>query len=238
MFEIDEQRIRVVAPHVGGAFGGKPGLAAEHCVVMAAALRLRRPVKWVETRSENLVSMPHGRGQVQYVELGCKRDGEITGMRCRIVGDAGAYAGFGGALAMGPTRMMAQGVYRIPQVSFEAAIALTNTTPMGAFRGAGRPEAAAMLERIIDIAAAELAIDPVEMRRRNFLSPDEFPYTTVMRTVYDSGDYDRALTEALARRRLRRPAARAGRAPDARRPPAARDRRQRVRRGHRGRRGR
>jgi carbon-monoxide dehydrogenase large subunit len=98
---------------------------------------------------------------------------------------------------MGPTRMMAQGVYRIPRISFECAIALTNTTPMGAFRGAGRPEAAAMLERIVDLAAAELGIDPAEMRRRNFLRPDEFPYTTVMRTEYDSGDYDTALTEAL-----------------------------------------
>jgi len=197
MFELDAARVRVIAPHVGGAFGGKPGLGAEHCVVVAAAQRIGRPVKWVETRSENLIGMPHGRGQVQYVELGCKRDGTITGMRCRIIGDAGAYAGFGGALAMGPTRMMAQGVYRIPKISYECAIALTNTTPMGAFRGAGRPEAAAMLERIIDIAAAELGVDPIDMRRRNFLQPGEFPYTTVMRTVYDSGDYDTALTAAL-----------------------------------------
>jgi carbon-monoxide dehydrogenase large subunit len=197
MFDFAPERIRVVAPHVGGAFGGKPGLAAEHCVAVGAALALKRPVKWVETRSENLVSMPHGRGQVQYVQLGCKRDGTIVGMKCEIIGDAGAYAGFGGALAMGPTRMMAQGVYRIPKISYACAIALTNTTPMGAFRGAGRPEAAAMLERIIDIAAAELDIEPAEMRRRNFLQPDEFPYTTVMRTEYDSGDYDTALSEAL-----------------------------------------
>jgi carbon-monoxide dehydrogenase large subunit len=196
-FGLAPERVRVVAPHVGGAFGGKPGLAAEHCVAVGAALALQRPVKWVETRSENLVAMPHGRGQVQYVQLGCRRDGTIVGMKCQIVGDAGAYAGFGGALAMGPTRMMAQGVYRIPKISYECAIALTNTTPMGAFRGAGRPEAAAMLERVIDIAAAELGIDPAEMRRRNFLRPDEFPYTTVMRTQYDSGDYDAALSEAL-----------------------------------------
>jgi len=197
MFDLAPEKVRVVAPHVGGAFGGKPGLAAEHCVAVGAALALQRPVKWVETRSENLISMPHGRGQVQYVQLGCKRDGTIVGMKCEIVGDAGAYAGFGGALAMGPTRMMAQGVYRIPKISYACAIALTNTTPMGAFRGAGRPEAAAMLERIIDIAAAELGIEPAEMRRRNFLRPDEFPYTTVMRTEYDSGDYDTALSEAL-----------------------------------------
>ena len=199
MFELEPDRVRVIAPHVGGAFGGKPALGAEHCVVIAVARRLARPVKWVESRSENLISMPHGRGQVQYVELGCKRDGTITGLRVRIVGDAGAYAGFGGALGMGPTRMMAQGVYRIPRISFECAVALTNTTPMGAFRGAGRPEAAAKLERIMDLAAAELDLDPVEIRRRNFLQPDEFPYKTVMRAVYDSGDYDRALTEALRR---------------------------------------
>ena len=199
MFDLEPERVRVIAPHVGGAFGGKPGIAAEHCVVVGAALRLQRPVKWVESRSENLVSMPHGRGQIQYVELGCKRDGAITGMRCRIVGDAGAYAGFGGALGMGPTRLMAQGVYRIPKISYECAVALTNTTPMGAFRGAGRPEAAAMLERIMDLAAAELGLDPVEIRRRNLLQPDEFPYTTVMRAVYDSGDYDGTLTEALRR---------------------------------------
>ncbi|MDQ1478729.1 MAG: aerobic carbon-monoxide dehydrogenase large subunit [Actinomycetota bacterium] len=197
VFDLDPAKLRVVAPHVGGAFGGKPGLAAEHCVAVAAARRLKRPVKWVETRSENLIAMPHGRGQVQYVQLGCKRDGTIVGMKCQIVSDAGAYAGFGGALGMGPTRMMAQGVYRIPRISYECAVALTNTTPMGAFRGAGRPEAAAMLERIIDIAGAELGIDPAEIRRRNFLRPDEFPYTTVMRTEYDSGDYDTALTEAL-----------------------------------------
>ncbi len=197
MFDLDPARVRVVAPHVGGAFGGKPGLMAEHCVAVGAALRLQRPVKWIETRSENLVAMPHGRGQVQYVELGLRRDGTIVGMRCRIVADAGAYAGFGGALAMGPTRMMAQGVYRIPKISYETAVALTNTTPMGAFRGAGRPEAAAMLERIIDLAAVELGRDPAEIRRANFLRPDEFPYTTVMRTVYDSGDYERPLDEAL-----------------------------------------
>ncbi|MDQ1521068.1 MAG: aerobic carbon-monoxide dehydrogenase large subunit, partial [Actinomycetota bacterium] len=197
MFDVAEERVRVVAPHVGGAFGGKPGLAAEHCVAVGVARRLGRPVKWVESRSENLVAMPHGRGQVQYAELGCKRDGTIVGLRLRIVADAGAYAGFGGALAMGPTRMMAQGVYRIPTITYETAVALTNTTPVGAFRGAGRPEAAALLERIIDLAADELGIDPVEIRRRNFLQAEDFPYKTVMGTTYDNGDYDKALSEAV-----------------------------------------
>src|SRR5205823_6901740 len=128
--------------------------------------------------------------------MGFRSDGTITGMRCRVVGDAGAYAGFGGALSIGPTRTMAQGVYRIPALSYSAAVALTNTTPMGAFRGAGRPEAAAFLERIMDLAADELGIDPIEIRRRNFLQPDEFPFTTVMGTTYDIGDYGLALTRA------------------------------------------
>jgi carbon-monoxide dehydrogenase large subunit len=194
---LDREAVRVVTPFVGGAFGGKAGIVSEHGVAVAVARRLGRPVKWVETRSENLVSMPHGRGQVQYIEMGFTSAGDITGMRCRVVGDAGAYAGFGGALAMGPTRSMAQGVYRIPKVRYDVAVALTNTTPMGAFRGAGRPEAAAFLERIIDLAADELGMDPVALRRRNLLQPEDFPYRTVMGTVYDCGDYERTLDAAL-----------------------------------------
>jgi aerobic carbon-monoxide dehydrogenase large subunit len=161
------------------------------------ARKLGRTVKWVETRSENMTAMPHGRSQVQYVEMGFTRDGAIVGMRCHMVGDAGAYGGFGGGLALGPTRMMAQGTYRIPAITYDVAVAVTNTTPVGAFRGAGRPEAAAFLERIIDMAADELDIDPVEIRRRNFLSPDQFPFRTLMGTTYDCGDYDKALTEAV-----------------------------------------
>lgn len=193
----DDAQVRVIAPHVGGAFGGKAGLAPEHVVVIEAARLLGRPVTWSETRSENLTAMPHGRGQVQYAELGLRRDGQIVGLRARVVGDAGAYAGFGGALALGPTRNMAQGVYRIPAISYDAAAVLTTTTPMGAFRGAGRPEAAAMLERLMDLAAVELDVDPAAIRRRNFLAPDEFPLTTVMGSRYDSGDYAKALDEAL-----------------------------------------
>ena len=194
---VDRDRLRVVAPHVGGGFGGKAGLAADHSAAIATARHLGRAVKWVETRSENLVAMPHGRGQVQYVELGLTRDGVITGIRSRVVGDGGAYAGFGGALPMGPGRLMAQGVYRIPKMSYEVATAVTNTTPMGAFRGAGRPEAAALLERILDLAADELGIDPVDIRRRNFIGPDEFPYRTLTGANYDSGDYEAALTKVV-----------------------------------------
>jgi carbon-monoxide dehydrogenase large subunit len=197
IINLDAERMRVIAPHVGGGFGGKAGVTAEHAVVMAAALRLGRPVAWIEGRSENLVGMPHGRGQVQWVEVGFREDGTITGMRCRVLADAGAYAGFGGALAIGPTRMMAQGVYEIPLIQFDVAVAVTNTTPMGAFRGAGRPEAAEMLERIMDISADELNIDPVELRRRNLIPAFEQPLTTVMGTTYDNGDYRKALEEAV-----------------------------------------
>ena len=193
----DPERVRVVAPHVGGGFGGKAGLAPEHAVVIEAARQLGRAVTWTETRSENLTAMPHGRGQVQYGELGLRRDGTIVGLRARVVGDAGAYAGFGGALTLGPTRNMAQGVYRIPTIAYDGAAVLTTTTPMGAFRGAGRPEAAAMLERLVDMAAHELDMDPAALRRANFLQPDEFPVTTRTGSLYDSGEYEKALDEAL-----------------------------------------
>jgi carbon-monoxide dehydrogenase large subunit len=194
---VDGHAVRVIAPHVGGAFGGKAGVGYEHASVMAAARLLERPLAWVETRSENLMAMPHGRGQVQWVELGFDGEGRITGMRCRVLSDAGAYAGFGGALAIGPTRMMAQGVYRIPHIRYDVAVAVTNTTPMGAFRGAGRPEAAEFLERIMDLAAAELKIDPVELRRRNLLPAFTDPMQTVMGTEYDTGDYQKALDKVL-----------------------------------------
>jgi carbon-monoxide dehydrogenase large subunit len=194
---LDRSRVRVVAPHVGGGFGAKAGLIHEHTVVVAVARALGRPVRWAQDRSDNFVGMAHGRGQVQYVELGFDTDHRLTGMRARVVADSGAYAGFGGALALGPTRMMAQGVYRIPQIRYSAIAALTNTTPMGAFRGAGRPEAAQMLERAMDVAAGQLGVDPVELRRRNLVDPSEFPYRTVTGVEYDSGDYAAALDRAV-----------------------------------------
>jgi carbon-monoxide dehydrogenase large subunit len=197
VFSVPIEAIRVIAPHVGGGFGGKAGLQAEYSVAIGVAHRLDRPVTWTETRSENMVAMPHGRGQVQYVELGFRSDGTIVGMRVRAIGDAGAYAGFGGALLLGPSRMMAQGVYRLPKLGFEGAIAATTTTPMGAFRGAGRPEAAALLERIMDIAADELGVDPVELRLKNLLGRDQFPFRTLTGVTYDSGDYAAALREAV-----------------------------------------
>jgi carbon-monoxide dehydrogenase large subunit len=196
MVGVEMDKLRVIAPHVGGSFGAKHW-SAETLIAARLARELNRPIRWVETRSENMIGMTHGRAQVQYVELGLKRDGTITGMRCRVIGDAGAYGGFGGTLAMGSTRSMAQAVYHIPKIGFDVVVALTNTTPTGAYRGAGRPEAASLVERIIDMAADELGMDPVELRRKNLIQPDEFPYTTVTGVTYDSGDYDAPLREAL-----------------------------------------
>jgi len=151
---------------------------------------------WAETRSEAMLSM-QGRGQLDYLELGLSAEGRFTGLRCRVVGDCGAYAGFGGTFAHSTTYIMAPGVYDITELDYAGVAALTNTAPVGAFRGAGRPEAAAMIERIVDIAADELGLDPVEIRRRNFIAPSAFPYASSAGMTYDNGDYDLALTEAL-----------------------------------------
>ena len=193
---LEKDQVRVVTPHVGGAFGGKAGISYPHAAVVAAARALGRPVAWAETRSEAMLSM-HGRGQVQYAELGLKRDGRIVGLRARNIGDCGAYAGFGGSLVLGPTHIMAQGPYEIPRIDYAGIAVMTNTAPMGAFRGAGRPEAAAMLERLLDLAAYELGVPPEDIRRRNFIPKDAFPYETRTGLRYDNGNYDLALTEAL-----------------------------------------
>jgi len=193
---LEHHQVRVVARAVGGGFGAKSGLYCEYVVATALAQRLSRPVKWAESRSENMLSMHHGRGQVQHVELGLKRDGTIVALRARIVCDGGAYP-ITGAFLPFLTRMMGQGVYDIAKVEIGSRSAVTNTTPTSAYRGAGRPEATQMLERIIDIAADELELDPVELRRKNFLSPDAFPLTTVTGANYDVGDYAKSLDEAL-----------------------------------------
>jgi aerobic carbon-monoxide dehydrogenase large subunit len=193
---VDAEHVRVVAPHVGGAFGGKAGSGPDHAAIAIAARKAGRPVKWTETRSEAMLSM-QGRGQVQYAELGLKDDGTITGLRMRVLGECGAYAGFGGALAVGPTYMMAQGPYVVPRLRFDAMGVMTNTAPVGAFRGAGRPEAAAAIDRVLDIAALELGIAPEEIRRKNLIPKDAFPFKTQTGQTYDVGDYELPLQEAL-----------------------------------------
>ena len=191
----DPSTVRVVTPRVGGGFGGKAGAHPEHVVVTKAAQVFNRPVVWVPTRSEDMRALPHSRGQIQYAELGCRRDGTFTGMRVRLVGDAGAYPTIG-AFLPGGTRRMAQGTYDIPAVQFDVAVAVTTTTPMGAFRGAGRPEATALIERLVHQAALELDIDPIELRIRNFIRDDAFPFRTLTGNTYDSGRYALALRAA------------------------------------------
>jgi carbon-monoxide dehydrogenase large subunit len=193
---VEPEHVRIVAPHVGGAFGGKAGTNSDHGAIALAARKLGRPVKWSETRSEAMLSM-HGRGQVQYAELGLRNDGTITGLRMRVLGECGAYAGFGGALAVGPSFIMAPGPYVVPRLRFDALAVMTNTAPVGAFRGAGRPEAAAAIDRVLDLAAQELGIAPEEIRRKNLIPKDAFPFRTLTGQTYDVGDYELALQEAL-----------------------------------------
>jgi len=189
--------IKVVVPLVGGGFGGKAGMYPEQVVVAQAAKVLQRPIVWTSTRSEDMLALSHSRGQIQYVELGCKRDGTFTGLRVRLVGDGGAYPGIGAFLPAG-TRRMSNGTYAFPKIQFDLVVAATNTTPMGAYRGAGRPEATALLERAVDQAAIELRMDPIELRRRNLLTNDVFPFTTLTGITYDSVAYDTPL-DAVAR---------------------------------------
>ena len=189
---LEADRVRVVAPDVGGGFGAKMGPYPEEILVAWLARKLDRPVRWVETRSESMVGLGHGRGQVQEVEMGGSRQGKVEAYRITVLQDSGAYAAIGAMLPF-MTRTMASGVYVIPKVEFNSKSLLTNTTPMTAYRGAGRPEACAAIERAMDLYAAEIGQDPTEVRRRNFVRRDEFPFTTAVGTPYDSGDYERSL---------------------------------------------
>ena len=194
---VGRDRVRAIAPDVGGAFGAKLQVYAEYHVVAAVAARLRRPVRWQETRSESMVSLTHGRAQVQTVELGATRDGTLVGLRAELLADMGAYPI--GAFMPGTTQEMLSGVYRIPRISSTGRSVVTNTTPVGPYRGAGRPEATALVERAMDLLAVELDMDPVELRRKNLIRPDEFPFPTAAGVTYDTGDYETALDEALRR---------------------------------------
>jgi len=193
---MDEADLRVVSPNVGGGFGAKFDIYPEQVVVAVLARLLGRPVRFMETRSESQLAMAHGRGQVQDVAVGATRDGRITGLRVDVVQDGGAYPGEGAAL-MVLTGMMANGAYDIPRVAFTGTAVATNTTPTAAYRGAGRPEASALIERSMDLVACELGMDPVEVRRRNLVQPSQFPYATAGGQTYDSGAYESALDQAL-----------------------------------------
>jgi carbon-monoxide dehydrogenase large subunit len=197
MLGIDAAAVRVVTPDVGGAFGAKFGADTEHAVVCWVARQLGRPARWAETRNENLVGMTHGRAQRHTVTIGGSRDGKVAAYRIEILQDSGAYPKFG-AFLPALTILMAPGPYAFPRAEAIATSVVTNTTPVGAYRGAGRPEATAAVERAIDLFAAEAGLDPAEVRRTNLLPAFSEPHTTAFGAVYDSGDYVTALDKALA----------------------------------------
>jgi aerobic carbon-monoxide dehydrogenase large subunit len=192
LYGLEPAQVRVVVPHVGGSFGAKNGMFPEELLLAELARRSGRPVRWSETRSEHMTGFVHGRAQVQRAKIGGTRDGRITAYHLSVVQDAGAYPMMGAVLPF-MTRMMVTGVYDIPNAGFDSVSVLTNTTPVRPFRGAGRPEAAAAIERSVDLFAAEIGMDPAEVRRRNVLAPDAFPASTPGGVVYDSGAYEEAL---------------------------------------------
>jgi len=192
-----EHQVRVIAPDVGGGFGGKLQVTPEDMITFLVAKRLGRPVKYTETRSESLLAAHHGRDQIQYVDVASRRDGTLTGLRVRLLANMGAYLGLvtPGVPLLGA--FMFNGIYKIPAYRFECTGVFTTTAWTDAYRGAGRPEATFAIERIMDELAAELGMDPMELRRRNWIGHGEFPFTTVTGLTYDSGNYEAATDRAL-----------------------------------------
>ncbi len=193
---LDPGAVRVITPDVGGGFGAKIGIDRDAMAVAWAAKHTGRPVRWTETRSENMVAMTHGRAQKQTYKIGGTRDGRILAYRLEVVQDCGAYQRFGVFLAT-LTRLMTSGAYAIGRVESAYRAVVTTTTPISAYRGAGRPEATAAIERAVDDFAAEVGMDPAEVRRLNVVPPDQFPYSTPTGAVYDSGKYAHVLDRVL-----------------------------------------
>ena len=182
---------------VGGGFGSKINIYAEEYVASAISKKLGIPIKWIEDRSEAFLATIHGRDIIGYVDLAAKRDGTVLGMKLRLVADIGAYNMLLTAAIPTLTMAMASGTYAFPAVRATLTEVFTNKPPTDAYRGAGRPEAIYFVERAMDILARELKLEPAEVRRKNFIQPDQFPYTTEMGSIYDSGDYEKALDQAL-----------------------------------------
>ena len=193
----DKETIRVIAPAIGGGFGAKGDLYPEHAVVAAAAEALGRPVRWLERRSENFINMVHGRNQIQDVTIAADRDGRVKGLSVDIVADVGAYPAVATWLPR-YTIEMASGTYDIAKIAVRFRSVATNTTPGGPYRGAGRPEAIQMIERMMDLLAAELDMDPIAVRRRNLIPAFSTTHRTASGADYDTGDYAMALDTLLA----------------------------------------
>ncbi|MET7392101.1 xanthine dehydrogenase family protein molybdopterin-binding subunit [Dactylosporangium sp. NPDC005572] len=194
---VPEHKIRVIAPDVGGGFGGKLQVTPEEMIAFLAAQRVGKPVKYTETRSDTMLSAHHGRDQLQDITLTATRDGTLTGIHVKLIANMGAYLGLVGPGVPILGAFMYNAIYKVPAYRFECVGVFTNTTITDAYRGAGRPEATYAIERAMDELAVELGMDPIELRRKNWIKAEEFPYTTVCGLVYDSGDYDAATDKAL-----------------------------------------
>lgn len=197
MLGIAENRLRVVAPEVGGGFGSKLNVYVEEALMSWVAMQIGKPVKWIESRRENFATTIHGRGHVDYVEIAGKKDGTITGLKIKIIQDLGAYHQLLTALIPTLSVLMIPGLYRFKDVSADIVGVFTNCVPTDAYRGAGRPEATHCIERMVDMLAAELNMDPAEIRLKNFVRPEEFPYATATGLIYDSGNYEAPLRKAM-----------------------------------------
>jgi aerobic carbon-monoxide dehydrogenase large subunit len=195
--DVDQATVRVITPDVGGGFGAKVAVDRDAIAVAWAAKHTGHAVRWIESRSENMVAMVHGRGQRQTYKIGGTRDGRVLAYRLDIVQDCGAFNRLGAFLAQ-LTALMAAGVYDFAHAGASFRAVVTTTTPIAAYRGAGRPEAAAALERAMDDFAAEIGVDPAEVRRINVVPPDKFPFTTLTGATYDSGEYAAGLGRVLA----------------------------------------
>ena len=197
MLGVSEERIRVVAPEVGGGFGGKLQIYGEEIMLAVMAKRLGRPVKWISTRSEEMLSAHQGRDQVAFMKLGAKSDGTLTALHTKILADMGAYMMLLTPLVPSLGAFVMSGCYKIPAVQTDITGVFTNKISTDAIRGAGRPEATHMIEVCLDQMAAELGIDPIEIRRKNFIPADSFPFTTAIGITYDSGNYEGTLDKLL-----------------------------------------
>src|SRR3989442_856434 len=197
MIGIPENKLRVITPEVGGAFGSKLNVYAEEALLGWISMQLGKPVKWIESRRENIQATIHGRAQVGTVEIGCQNDGTITGLRYNVFADLGAYHQLLTPAIPTLTGLMLSGAYKIPAIQMKVTGVFTNKMATDAYRGAGRPEATYVVERAMDLVANELKMDPVELRRKNFPKSDEFPFHTATGLDYDSGNYEAALDKAL-----------------------------------------
>jgi len=195
---LPQHQVRVIVPEVGGGFGSKLNIYPEEALAAFATMKTGRPVKWIEERSENLVATIHGRDQINYIEAAATRDGKVTGLKVHVISDLGAHLQFfTDVIAIGFTLPMLSGCYDIPAVYGSCDTVFTNKTPTDAYRGAGRPEACYIVERAMDLVAREVGKDPAEVRKINFVKPEQFPHKMATGAVYDSGNYAGALEKAM-----------------------------------------